>query len=68
MIGRILVDLPHSTELELRKLCRTQMDFGKASSLELLRGLLTSREVLRPSEPHLPLYSIKNELGSTIGS
>jgi hypothetical protein len=40
--------------------------------LELLEALLTSREVLQPSEPHLSLslslYSTKNELGSTIGS
>jgi hypothetical protein len=44
------------------------MDSGRAFTLELLRGLPTSQEVLRPSEPHLSLYSTKNELGSTIGS
>jgi hypothetical protein len=44
------------------------MDSGRASVLELLGGLLTSWEVLRPSEPVLSLYSTKNELGSTIGS
>jgi hypothetical protein len=41
-IHRIPVELPHSTELELRKLRRTQTDFGRASALELLRGLPTS--------------------------
>jgi hypothetical protein len=45
-IRRILAELLHSTELELRKLCRTQTDSGKASVLELLQGLLTSRELL----------------------
>jgi hypothetical protein len=48
------------------------MDYGRASALKLLGGLPTSREVLRPSEPHLSLSlslnSTKNELGSTIGS
>jgi hypothetical protein len=44
------------------------MDSGRASALELLRGLPTGQEVLWPIEPHLSLYSIKNELGSTIGS
>jgi hypothetical protein len=34
--------------------------------LELLRGLLTSREVLWPSEPHLSLYSTRTKLGSTL--
>jgi hypothetical protein len=41
-IRRIPPELPHSTKLELRKLCRTQMDFGTASALNLLRGLPTS--------------------------
>jgi hypothetical protein len=45
-IRRILGELPHSTELELRKLHRTQMDSSRASALELLRGLSTSQEVL----------------------
>jgi hypothetical protein len=67
-IRRILIELPHSTEQELRKLRRTQMNSGRASALELLRGLPTSWEVLRPLEPHLSLYSTKIELGSTIGS
>ncbi len=67
-IHRIPTELPHSTELELGKLHQTRTDSGRASALELLGGLLTSREVLRPSEPHLSLYSTKNELGSTIGS
>jgi hypothetical protein len=46
------------------------MDSGGAFALELLGGLPTSQEVLRPLEPHLSLslYSTKNELGSTIGS
>jgi hypothetical protein len=36
--------------------------------LELLWALLTSQEVLRPSEPRLSVYSANNELGSTIWS
>jgi hypothetical protein len=43
---RIPVELPHSTELELRKCHRTQTDTGRASVLELLKGLSTSREFL----------------------
>jgi hypothetical protein len=35
-IHRILVELPHSTELELEKLHRTRMDSGRAFVLELL--------------------------------
>jgi hypothetical protein len=65
-IHRIPAELPHSIELELRKLHRARMDYGRASTLELLWELLTSREVLRPSEPHLSLL-YKNELGSSIG-
>jgi hypothetical protein len=65
-ICRILVELPHLTELELKKLHRTQMDFDKAFVLELLRGLPTSREVLRPSKPRLSLYSTRTKLGSTL--
>jgi hypothetical protein len=42
-ICRILVELPHSIELELKKLHRTRTDSSRASVLELLRGLLTSR-------------------------
>jgi hypothetical protein len=45
---RILAELLHSTELELRRLCRTQMDSSRASALKLLRGLPTRREVLGP--------------------
>jgi hypothetical protein len=45
-IHRILVELTHSTEPELKKLRRTQTNSSRASALELLRGLLTSREVL----------------------
>jgi hypothetical protein len=67
-IRRILVELQHSTELELKKPRWTRMDSGRASALELLWGLPTSQLVLRPSEPLLSLYSTKNELGSTIGS
>jgi hypothetical protein len=63
-IHRIPIELPHSTELGLGKLCRTQMDSDRASVLELLRGLPTSWEVLRLSEPHLSLYSTKIEFGS----
>jgi hypothetical protein len=66
-ICRIPVELMHSTELELEKLCRSRMDSDRAFALKLRRGLLTSWEVLWPSEPHLSLYSTKNELGSTIG-
>jgi hypothetical protein len=33
---RILVKLTHLTEQDLEKLCRTQMEFGRASALELL--------------------------------
>jgi hypothetical protein len=36
--------------------------------LELVRGLLISREVLRPSEPHLSLYSTRTKLGSNFGA
>jgi hypothetical protein len=54
-IHRIPAELPHSTELELGKLCRTRMDSNRAFTLELLQGLPTSWEVLRPSEPHLSL-------------
>jgi hypothetical protein len=32
------------------------MDSGRGSALELLQGLLTSREVLRASEPRLSLF------------
>jgi hypothetical protein len=35
-IHRIPVELPHSTDLELRKLRRTRTDSDRASSLELL--------------------------------
>jgi hypothetical protein len=34
--------------------------------LELLQGLPTSREVLRPSEPRLSLYSTRTKLGITL--
>jgi hypothetical protein len=34
--------------------------------LELLCGLPTSWEVLRPSEPHLSLYSTRTKLGNTL--
>jgi hypothetical protein len=66
-IHRIQAELPHSTKLELRKLRRTQMDSGRASAIELLRGLLTSQEVLHSSEPRLSLNSIKIEFGSPLG-
>jgi hypothetical protein len=65
-IHRIPAELPHSTEVELKKLRRTQTDSGRALALELLRGLLTIREVLQPSEPHLSLYSTRTKLGSTL--
>jgi hypothetical protein len=63
-IHRIPVELSHSIELELKKLHRTVMDSDRASTLELLRGLLTSREVLWSSEPHLSLYSTRMNLGA----
>jgi hypothetical protein len=59
-----LAELLHSTELELRKLHRTRTDFGRASALELLRGLPTSRDVLRPSETNLSLYSTRMNMGT----
>jgi hypothetical protein len=58
-IRRILVELPHSIELELRKLCRTQVDSDRASTLKLLRGLSTSQEVIRLSEPRLSLSTLQ---------
>jgi hypothetical protein len=45
-IHRIPTELPHSTELELRKFHRTRTDSNRDSALELLRGLPTSRKVL----------------------
>jgi hypothetical protein len=36
-IHRIMAELPHSTKLELRKLCQPRMDSGRAFALELLR-------------------------------
>jgi hypothetical protein len=69
-IYRILAELPHSTDLATRPAWKTpsnQMYSGWASTLELLWGLLTSREVLQPSEPRLSLYSTKIEFGSPIG-
>jgi hypothetical protein len=50
-IRRILAELLHSTELELRKLHRARTDSGRASTLDLLRGLLTTWEFLWPLEP-----------------
>jgi hypothetical protein len=35
-IHRIPAELPHLIELELGKLCQTQMDSSRASTLELL--------------------------------
>jgi hypothetical protein len=35
-IRRILTELQHSTELELKKSHRTRMDSGRASALKLL--------------------------------
>jgi hypothetical protein len=63
-IHRIPVELPHSTELELRKLRRTRKDSGRAFALELLRGLPTSWKVPQPLEPHLFLYSTRMNLGA----
>jgi hypothetical protein len=61
---RIPVEHLHSTKLELKKLRRTQIDSSIASVLELLHGLLKRREVLRPSEPLLSLYSTRMNLGT----
>jgi hypothetical protein len=66
-IHRIPTKLLHSIERELRKLHRTRTDSGRASTLELLRGLPTSREVLRSSESRLSLYSKNIEFGSPLG-
>jgi hypothetical protein len=63
-IQRTPTELPHLTELEPRNLRRTLMDSNRASVLELLRGLPTSREVLRPLEPHISLYSTRMNLGA----
>jgi hypothetical protein len=63
-IRRILMELLHSTKLELWNLRRTQTDSGRAFTLELLCGLPTSREVLWTSEPHLSLYSTRMNLGA----
>jgi hypothetical protein len=38
-IHKILAELPHSTEPEFGKLYRIRTDSGRASALELLRGL-----------------------------
>jgi hypothetical protein len=51
-IHRISAELPHSTELELKKHHRTRTDSDRASALELC----------------ISLYPIKDELGSTIRS
>jgi hypothetical protein len=67
-IYRIPTEFPHSTKLELRKLHRTRMDYGRASALELLQGF---PQAGKSSGPHnlapLSLF-YKNELGSTIWS
>jgi hypothetical protein len=65
-IHRILAELPHLTELELRKLRQTRMDSGRSSTLELLWELPTCQHVLRPSEPPLSLYSTKIEFKSPL--
>jgi hypothetical protein len=57
-IRKILAELPHSTKVELGNFHRTREDYGRASTLELLRGLLTSWEVLRPLEPRLSLSTL----------
>jgi hypothetical protein len=44
------------------------MNSSRASVLELLRGLLTSWEVLRPSERRLSLYSRRMNLGALLGA
>jgi hypothetical protein len=55
---RILIELPHSTELELEKPHRTRMDSARAFTLDILQGLPTSREVLWSSEPRLSLSTL----------
>jgi hypothetical protein len=56
---KIPAETPHSTELELGNFHRTWMDSDRASALELLWGLLTSREILQPLKPHLSLSSLQ---------
>jgi hypothetical protein len=63
-IHKIPVELPHSTELEPGKLRRSRIDSNRASTLELLRGLPTSRKVFQPSEPRLSLDSTRMNLGA----
>jgi hypothetical protein len=58
-IHRIPAELPHSIEQELGNLRRTRIDSGRASALKLLWGLLTSREVLRLSEPRISLSTLQ---------
>jgi hypothetical protein len=60
----ITAELPHSTELELRKLHQTETNSDAAFMLELLRGHPTSWEVLWPSEPYISLYSTRMNLGA----
>jgi hypothetical protein len=56
-IDKIMAELPHSTELDRRKLRRPRMDSGRASALELLRGHPTSPLALRT----LPLSQLYKE-------
>jgi hypothetical protein len=63
-IHRISAESSLSTEPDLGKLHRTRMDFGRASTLELLRGLPIRRKVLRPSDPRFSLYSTRTNLGA----
>jgi hypothetical protein len=42
------------------------MNSGRALACEPLRGLPTSQEVIRPSEPRHSLYSTRTNLGSTL--
>jgi hypothetical protein len=68
-IHRISAELPHSIELDLRKLHRIWTDSGRVSALKLLRGLPTSREVLQPSEPRLSLSTLQRmNLGALYGA
>jgi hypothetical protein len=64
--SRILVELPHLTDLELGKLYRSRENSSRTSALEVLQGLSTCRKVLWPSKPRISLYSIRTKLGSTL--
>jgi hypothetical protein len=67
-IHRIPIELPHSTKPELRKLRQTRTDSDRASTLELLWGLPTSWEALRPSGSRLSLCNLAGRPGFLLAS